>query len=159
MSNFGLIATAAAIAATVATCIIIKTRQPKFIALRLRPQTEIKQYVANMVKQGKIRGGGIVSCVGSTSHAVLRLANAAPNVSIENCSLEITKPMEIVSLSGTLSKDGLHLHISLADENGQVVGGHLVSATVHTTCELILIDLPNFTRTFDASTGFNELQV
>jgi hypothetical protein len=32
---------------------------------------------------------------------------------------------EVVSMTGTLSQDGLHIHLSLADEKGRVLGGHL----------------------------------
>ena len=44
---------------------------------------------------------------------------------------------EILSLSGTLSPDGAHLHIALVDSRGAVIGGHLcVGSLVRTTAEL-----------------------
>ena len=33
--------------------------------------------------------------------------------------------LEIISLCGTLSRDGAHLHIALANSTGSVVGGYL----------------------------------
>ena len=51
-------------------------------------------------------------------------------------------PAEIVSLWGTVTtKDGefyAHLHMSAADKDGQVFGGHLNSARVSATCEMII---------------------
>ena len=51
-------------------------------------------------------------------------------------------PFEIVSLTGTIStKDGefyQHLHMSAGDEKGVVYGGHLNSATVSATCEMVI---------------------
>ena len=67
---------------------------------------------------------------------------------------------EIVSLTGTLSEDGVHLHISLADGAGKVVGGHVVGECfVFTTAEVVLGTLQNvkFVRAMDSETGFGEL--
>jgi riboflavin synthase alpha subunit len=49
------------------------------------------------------------------------------------------EPMEIVSLTGTLSSEGLHVHISLAGPDGACFGGHLVhGCIVDTTAELVI---------------------
>lgn len=57
-------------------------------------------------------------------------------------STELTGNMEITSLMGNISqKEGevyLHLHINLADETYQVRGGHLNSAWVGATGELVM---------------------
>ena len=45
---------------------------------------------------------------------------------------------EIVSLSGSICRDGLHLHMSMSDCEGNVLGGHLRYATVFTTAEILL---------------------
>lgn len=68
---------------------------------------------------------------------------------------------EVLSLVGTLSPQGLHLHASLGDEEGAVCGGHLVRATVHTTAEIVLGEAPAFafSRAMDPATGFKELVV
>lgn len=56
-----------------------------------------------------------------------------------------TFPAEIVSLWGTITtKDGepySHIHMSAADKDGHVFGGHLSSARVSATCEMIVHDL------------------
>lgn len=72
------------------------------------------------------------------------------------------EPMEIVSLTGTLGPEGMHVHISLSRRDGACVGGHLVSGCiVHTTAELVIGELPGveFRRQPDAATGYNELTV
>ena len=70
--------------------------------------------------------------------------------------------LEILSLAGTLSPDGAHLHIAIADASGAVLGGHLCNGSrVRTTAELVLGLLPDwqFSREHDTSTGYAELQI
>ena len=53
-----------------------------------------------------------------------------------------TGAFEIVSLTGTVTTmDGKfypHLHMSAGDREGRVFGGHLNSATVSATCEMVV---------------------
>jgi len=74
--------------------------------------------------------------------------------------LDFTQGTEIVSLGGTISNGG-HLHASLADVTGKVIGGHLLELIVDTTAEVVIGECTNlmFTRVPDQSTGFNELVV
>ena len=55
-----------------------------------------------------------------------------------------------------------HLHITLGDKDGHVVGGHVIGdLLVHTTAEVVLgecIDI-KFSRVFDENTGFDELVI
>ncbi|CAN0001054.1 unnamed protein product [Discosporangium mesarthrocarpum] len=72
-----------------------------------------------------------------------------------------SRRFEILSLVGTLSPEGGHLHVSLGDEVGSVIGGHLVQAVVHTTAEVVVGEASAlaFSRSMDERTGFKELTV
>lgn len=129
-----------------------------------------------------VQAGFVISCVGSVRNVVVRLAGAerprpirvsttkaeqsregSANSQHEQPMLE-TGPdarFEVLSLVGTLSPDGSHLHISLGDEEGRVCGGHLVRATVHTTAEIVVgqANALAFSRVMDEETGFKELVV
>lgn len=68
--------------------------------------------------------------------------------------------MELVSLIGNISqKDGevyLHLHASLADEKGRVVGGHLNEAVISVTGEIWIDPVDGcIGRRVDEKTGLN----
>lgn len=76
--------------------------------------------------------------------------------------ITLQQDFEIVSMEGTLSADGCHVHAAIADRAGQVIGGHLSDGcTVRTTAEIVLAeDLSfDFSRERDEDTGFNELVV
>jgi uncharacterized protein len=125
--------------------------------LRLSPGDDLRAVLeaafTELSKQHGIAAACIVSAVGSLSQAVLRYANK-PGGS------EINGPLELLMLSGTLSADGAHLHGSVADADGAVKGGHVMSGcVVRTTAEVVIALLPGweFRRELDAATGFNEL--
>jgi len=65
-----------------------------------------------------------------------------------------------VSLVGTLSGDTGHLHISLSDAQGHMIGGHVIGGLyIFTTAEIVIGECSDlkFTREHDDSTGFLEL--
>jgi len=128
----------------------------KVVPLRLRPGDDLRQTLeAWMGEQQEEQAGCLISAVGSLSVAQLRFAGAAE-------AMVIHGELEILSLSGTLSPDGAHLHIAVAGSSGAVIGGHLCAGSlVRTTAELVIGLLPDwrFSRELDPATGYPELQI
>jgi len=58
----------------------------------------------------------------------------------------VGEPVELLSLQGNLGdeegKPVLHAHVVAGREGGEAIGGHLLSATVHNTAEVLLLRLP-----------------
>lgn len=128
-------------------------------AVRLKPGQEIKDFLLNFVKVKKLGAPFVLSCVGSVTQATLRLANAS--IDTPNEIIEVKGRHEIVSLVGTLADEG-HLHASLSDKDGNVIGGHVMgNMKVFTTAEVVIgnCDTLLFTRETDDETGFDELVV
>jgi predicted DNA-binding protein with PD1-like motif len=99
---------------------------------RLKPGDDLFDSIQKFVLSKKIEAGCILSGVGSLTRAVLRLAG-------RDAYNEYFGYFEIVSITGTVSIQGSHLHISISDENGATIGGHLVSGCwIHTTAEIVL---------------------
>ena len=95
----------------------------------------------------------VLSCVGSLSSVNLRLAGAKEYLTIQ-------KDFEIVSITGTISKGKAHIHMSVADEQGNVYGGHLKEeCIVNTTAEIVMGILENYKseRVFDSQTNYEEI--
>jgi hypothetical protein len=128
-------------------------------AFRLTPGTDLKAELEHLTQEHALRAGSILSCVGSLSRANLRMPGA---VGEAETFLTFVEPMEIVSLTGTLCPDGLHVHISLSRRDGVCIGGHLAAGCiVNTTAELVIGELlqVEFHRPLDAATGYGELSV
>lgn len=124
-------------------------------AIRLRPNEDLKTSLIKFTQENKIHAGFIITCVGSLIKANLRLANAKTISQYEG-------EMEIVSLVGTLCQDGVHLHISLADTQGLVFGGHLMDGCIiYTTAEIVVGNAQQyrFSRELDPQTTWKELVV
>lgn len=71
---------------------------------------------------------------------------------------------EIVSLHGNISTMNneiyLHVHMSCADEKGNVVGGHLNECFISATCEIFINIVDGFVdRKVDTQTGLNILDL
>lgn len=124
-------------------------------AVRLAPGADLKQALLDYCIERQVEAACIISCVGSLHGALIRLAGAGGGTAIGG-------KLEILSLSGTLSRHGCHLHIALADCEGKVTGGHVLEGCrVHTTAELVLGLVPGavFKREYDPATGYKELRI
>ncbi len=127
----------------------------KIFAIRLKPNEDLKKSLRSFVKENNIQAGFILTAVGSLKQATLRFAN-------QNYAQVFKDVFEIVSLVGTLSTQGIHLHISLSNRHGTTMGGHLVEGCIIYTTAEIVIGISEefiFLRTLDEQTGYTELEI
>ena len=58
----------------------------------------------------------------------------------------VAEPVELLSLQGNLGdeegKPVLHAHVVAGRKGGEAIGGHLLTATVHNTAEILFLRLP-----------------
>lgn len=123
---------------------------------RLKPQQDLFDSIEDFVKQNNIEAGCILSSVGSLTHATLRLAN-------RDFYNEYEDHFEIVSMTGTVSVHGSHIHIAISDGDGVTSGGHLVSGCkIYTTAEIVLLELDDVVykrEIYENDSGYEELVV
>ncbi len=125
------------------------------LAIRLAPFQDLKKSLDSLVSVHQIEAGCILSCAGSLRQAAIRFAD-------QNEATLLTEKFEIVSLSGTLSKNGSHLHIAISNGTGKTIGGHLMEGClIYTTAEIVIGILPElkFLREHDQASGYRELVI
>lgn len=133
---------------------MVNRMQP--LPIRLPPGADLRRALEDAAAGAQaVASAFVVAGIGSLVDARLRFADAEDETVIAG-------PLEIVSLSGTLSAAGAHLHMSVSDASGRVYGGHAgYGNEVRTTAEVLLALLPDgtLTREQDPATGFKELVV
>ena len=123
------------------------------LPLRLSPGDDLRGALENLVRGTGAQSGFVLSGIGSLVDARLRFAG-------DESETVVPGPLEIISIAGSVTSDGAHLHMSVSDASGRVSGGHVsYGSIVRTTMEAVLVLLPawSLTREFDAATGFKEL--
>jgi uncharacterized protein len=87
------------------------------LPLHLDPGADVRQTIAALARQ---RGceGFVLGVVGNLSQAAFQCPGQAGPTLLQG-------ELEIITLQGTFSPQGVHLHLSLADGDCQVWGGHL----------------------------------
>lgn len=126
----------------------------KTYALQLKTGQDLKDELKKFTDVHHIKAGYILTAVGNLTKATLRFVDEEIKTFNENFG--------IVSMDGTLSPDGMHVHIAISDKNGITFGGHLKEGCiVYHSAEIVIGESENFTfsRKFDSKTGFNELQI
>jgi predicted DNA-binding protein with PD1-like motif len=125
------------------------------LPIRLPPNADLRRALEDAVAATRWGSAFVVCGIGSLSRAQIRFAGAPDPTAIE-------ADLEIISVGGTISPDGAHLHLSVADADGKVLGGHAAyGCIVRTTAELLLAMSPDWSlaREHDPATGFSELRV
>jgi predicted DNA-binding protein with PD1-like motif len=122
---------------------------------RLSPGQDLFDSIEAFVMEKQVKAGCILSGVGSLTHAALRLANREFISDFEG-------HFEIVSMTGTVSIYGSHLHISISDGDGRTTGGHLgPGCKIYTTAEIVIAVFEDviYKREFAEDSGYEELVV
>jgi len=128
----------------------------KAFTFRLKPGDDLFDSIQSFVVEKNIEAGCVLSSVGSLTRATLRLANRSAYNEYEG-------HFEIVSMTGTVSTNGSHIHVAISDGDGVTIGGHLVSGCkIYTTAEIVLAvfeDVVYKRELFQNDSGYEELTV
>ena len=123
--------------------------------VRLKPGQDLVAELKNWAKSNHIRASSILSAAGSLKRVTLRYANQPKPETREG-------HFEIVSPSGMLDAESMHVHASVSLPSGETIGGHLMGENlVYTTLELAIAEYEDvhFTREKDDTYGYSELKI
>ncbi len=123
--------------------------------LRLPPGVDLRGELERLAQADPEFCGFIVCGIGSLESPVLRFAD-------QDEGIVLAGPQEVITLSGSVSGDGAHLHLVVADAQGHSLGGHLCHGSrVRTTMEILLLGPEGWQlgRELDAATGHLELTI
>ena len=121
--------------------------------LRLKPGSDLRASLEEAA--GSTGCAFVVTGIGSLQGYKLRFAQ-------EEVESDGSEPVEILTLAGSVAINGAHLHMSVSDRHGAVIGGHVCYGNiVRTTVEVLLSQVPEWrlSREFDSQTGYQELVV
>ena len=108
------------------------------VVARLDKGEEIVENVKKIAEAEKITLAS-VQALGAVDRFTVGVFRTDNKVYLSN---EFEGFFEIVSLIGTINtmngETYCHLHMSAGDENGKVFGGHLNSARISATCEMVI---------------------
>jgi predicted DNA-binding protein with PD1-like motif len=116
----------------------------KIFTFRLKPGQDLFDSIETFVADKKIEAGCVLSSVGGNYN-------------------EYEGHFEIVSMTGTVSINGSHIHVSISDGDGVTIGGHLVSGCkIYTTAEIVLAEFDDAIykrELLENDSGYEELVV
>ena len=126
--------------------------------VRIDKGEEIVETLKQFCKENKIKLGTI-SGIGATDRVTIGLFNTKNK---QYHSQELIGDYEITNLSGNISTMNdeiyLHLHISLADSKYNAYGGHLNSAIISGTGEIVIEEIEGeIERGLNEEVGLNLL--
>ncbi len=130
-----------------------------YIVLRLEKGDEVFSCIKQICEKKLVRLGTVTG-IGAINHLEMGLYDVSKKEYFKNT---LDKDLEITSLMGNVSKkDGetyLHVHITAADREGKVWGGHLNQAIVSATGEIFIHSIyGNVERREDDETGLNLME-
>jgi predicted DNA-binding protein with PD1-like motif len=122
---------------------------------RLKPGQDLFDSISLFLQENQVQAGCILSGVGSLTNVALRFANQDSYANFDGY-------FEIVSITGTVSINGSHLHMSVSGEDGKTIGGHLDSGCkIYTTAEIVIAAFEDliYKREYAEDSGYEELVV
>ncbi|WP_158940228.1 PPC domain-containing DNA-binding protein [Burkholderia sp. S171] len=125
------------------------------LPVRLVPGDDLRAALETIARGQAMGAAFVMQGIGSLSVANLRYAGLDQPTRLDG-------DLEILTLAGSLSADGAHLHMAVSNAEGRVIGGHVsAGCIVRTTAEILIVCLEGvrFSRDADLRTGFPELSI
>ena len=135
--------------------------EPKTFALILETGDEVLSSIKRFAQEHNLAGSSF-KAIGALSQVKLGWFNWETKK--YQTAVALDEQVELLSLIGDVAlKDGepqIHAHLVVGRKDGTAHGGHLLSATVRPTCELILTESPqHLQKQIDPESGIALIRV
>lgn len=139
---------------------LINADPPVTYAVALQTGDEAVKLLGDFVREQDVEAASITA-IGAFKRAVLGYFDWEKK---EYKKIPVEEQVEVLSLIGDVAvsegQPTLHIHAVLGKSDGSVVGGHLLSAEVRPTLEVILTQSPSYLRKAkDPETGLALLAI
>ncbi|PIU21299.1 MAG: DUF296 domain-containing protein [Candidatus Diapherotrites archaeon CG08_land_8_20_14_0_20_34_12] len=108
------------------------------ILIRLLPDEDVFECLEKVCKKYKVKFASVVSFIGMLKDFEIAAYDGSSYVKVKK-----SEPHELCSIQGNILKDGakylFHFHAVLFNHEFKPIGGHLFSAKVNITNEIVLI--------------------
>ncbi len=133
---------------------ILSAGDPATYAIIFEKGDEVMELLKTFANEHSLKASSFKG-IGAFSEATLGYYDYAIK---DYKKIPVTEQVEVLSLIGDVALYGneskVHAHIVLGKEDGSTVGGHLLSAIVHPTLEVILEESPSYLqKRHDEETG------
>ena len=115
------------------------------LPLTLNPGSDLYQYLETLARDKQFTGF-VLGVVGNLPRATFQCPGRPEPTVLEG-------DLEVITLNGTLSPSGVHLHLSLSDGACQVWGGHLEPGTLVQKGVDLLIGILDQPQSSEAATA------
>lgn len=129
-------------------------KEGNFIVFRLEDGKDVIESLKRVAKEHQVQSGVILSGIGMLRDSEISFFSREKMNYVTN---KFNEPVELLAFSGNISmlnnESFFHLHVALAKEDNNAIGGHLKKATVHNTLEGVIVKLSKIKLTRDSKTG------
>jgi hypothetical protein len=138
------------------------------LIVRMKSMDDIRTKLLEVMSKNRFKRAVILSAIGSVYDAIFCGVKQNSKLPYNQDQITIMKkkgPFEVLTMEGNIlpmEKQFIpHIHVTLGMHDGTVMGGHLETATVYTTIELLLAEIQksNVVKHKDRTSGGMQIKL
>jgi predicted DNA-binding protein with PD1-like motif len=126
-----------------------EVEQGRRFVIKIAPGESVQQRLVDFADAAGVKHGVVVSAVGSVRDVKFRGIKTGAKLPITPPRIhvhEVEGPLELLAVTGNIFPDSnaeidCHLHLLAGKSSGEVLGGHLLDASVFAICEIVLTEI------------------
>jgi len=137
--------------------------------IKIAPGADLLASLVDFAQTQRLAFASLVSAVGEVRDVVIASVQAGAHLPMSGARFKTTRiegPLELLGLEGNLAPGpdrrlAGEFHLLASRSGGEVVGGHLLAATVFTDCEIVLAEylVSGIQRHHSATTGVDTIYI